>query len=68
MITSQKDLFAYPWDTNFQFSPFVSELGSCDQQENTVEFEYTCQPGVYHKPIHDNSKNKGGLLQNSLLE
>ena len=59
-LISQDDLYAHTWDTNFGPSPFDTEQDSCDQQEDTVEYEPTAQPETNRPPAHNNFKNSGG--------
>ena len=60
-LVSQDDFYAHAWDSNFGSSPFDPDHEVCDQQEDTVEYEPTPQPKIYHPPALDNSKNSGGI-------
>ena len=63
-LVSQDELYAHAWDINFGSSPFDPDHENCDHQEDTVEYEPTSQPKIYHL---DNSKNSGGSQQENLL-
>ena len=53
-LVSQDDFYAHAWDSNFGSSPFDPDHEVCDQQEDTVEYEPTPQPKIYHPPALDN--------------
>ena len=57
----QDDLYAHTWDTNFGPSPFDTDLEKCTQQEDTVDYEPTYQPEIYHPPAHNNFENSGWI-------
>ena len=54
-------MYARIWDANFGPSLFAADLEGCDQQEDTVEYEPTPQPGIYRPPSHNNFENSGGI-------